>query len=226
MLTFLILLTPHVRYEVVNEKVFPCATTHTEPFEVFSAKKFPGMEESTELSRTFANQGIRLRVRSTKSQPQQGHPSSGRGKATGGGRKKQRVVGPLDHHQKTTTSTLPAADSSPQRSTLFPAIIGSNYATKINHSSSLSSSLPSRLPSLECMLQGVLPSHPASLYPPHACQPYPLMANSAPHSPASSSPSSSSSAATANLHARHAFNTSSAPSDSSYVAHSKPPHSN
>jgi len=32
-------------------------------FQVFSAKKFPGMIESTELSKKFASQGIRIPVR-------------------------------------------------------------------------------------------------------------------------------------------------------------------
>jgi Velvet factor len=38
-------------------------TAMSESFQVFSAKKFPGMIESTELSRKFASQGIRIPVR-------------------------------------------------------------------------------------------------------------------------------------------------------------------
>jgi hypothetical protein len=38
-------------------------TALSEPFLVYSAKKFPGMIESTELSRKFASQGIRIPVR-------------------------------------------------------------------------------------------------------------------------------------------------------------------
>jgi Velvet factor len=39
------------------------ATATSQPFEVFSAKKFPGMIESTVLSKKFASQGIRIPVR-------------------------------------------------------------------------------------------------------------------------------------------------------------------
>lgn len=35
----------------------------TDVFDVFSAKKFPGLQESTELSRTVAEQGCRVRIR-------------------------------------------------------------------------------------------------------------------------------------------------------------------
>lgn len=39
------------------------ASVFTKPFQVFSAKKFPGVIESTELSRTFAQQGIKIPIR-------------------------------------------------------------------------------------------------------------------------------------------------------------------
>ncbi|KAI9233249.1 MAG: velvet factor, partial [Podila humilis] len=35
----------------------------SEPFTVFSAKKFPGMTESTELSKAFAKQGLKIPIR-------------------------------------------------------------------------------------------------------------------------------------------------------------------
>jgi len=38
-------------------------TAMSQQFEVYSAKKFPGMIESTELSKKFAAQGIRIPVR-------------------------------------------------------------------------------------------------------------------------------------------------------------------
>lgn len=38
-------------------------TALSDQFLVYSAKKFPGMIESTELSRKFASQGIRIPVR-------------------------------------------------------------------------------------------------------------------------------------------------------------------
>ena len=39
------------------------ATALSDSFVVYSAKKFPGMIESTELSKAFAAQGIRIPVR-------------------------------------------------------------------------------------------------------------------------------------------------------------------
>ncbi|ORX84861.1 hypothetical protein K493DRAFT_269438 [Basidiobolus meristosporus CBS 931.73] len=37
--------------------------TFSEPFTVYSAKKFPGMTESTELSKAFARQGLKIPIR-------------------------------------------------------------------------------------------------------------------------------------------------------------------
>lgn len=39
------------------------ATVFSEPFQVYSAKKFPGVIESTPLSKTFASQGIKIPIR-------------------------------------------------------------------------------------------------------------------------------------------------------------------
>ena len=39
------------------------ATTFSEVFNVFSAKKFPGVIESTSLSKCFATQGIKIPIR-------------------------------------------------------------------------------------------------------------------------------------------------------------------
>ncbi|ORX93622.1 hypothetical protein K493DRAFT_374925 [Basidiobolus meristosporus CBS 931.73] len=44
-----------------NSKVLACA--FSEAFTVFSAKKFPGMTESTELSKAFAKQGLKIPIR-------------------------------------------------------------------------------------------------------------------------------------------------------------------
>ena len=43
------------------------ASTFSEPFQVFSAKKFPGVIESTPLSKAFAAQGIKIPIRGPKS---------------------------------------------------------------------------------------------------------------------------------------------------------------
>ena len=39
------------------------ASCFSDPFTVFSAKKFPGVCESTELSKCFAGQGIKIPIR-------------------------------------------------------------------------------------------------------------------------------------------------------------------
>ena len=46
------------------------ATQFSEPFDVFSAKKFPGVIESTPLSKAFATQGIKIPIR--KDGPREG----------------------------------------------------------------------------------------------------------------------------------------------------------
>ncbi|KAF9427019.1 hypothetical protein BGZ76_002502, partial [Entomortierella beljakovae] len=39
------------------------ATVFSEPFTIYSAKRFPGMTESTALSKCFARQGIKIPIR-------------------------------------------------------------------------------------------------------------------------------------------------------------------
>ena len=49
---------------VVNHGSAPVlASAFSEPFQVFSAKKFPGVIESTQLSKCFALQGIKIPIR-------------------------------------------------------------------------------------------------------------------------------------------------------------------
>jgi hypothetical protein len=49
---------------VINHGNAPVlATVFSEPFQVFSAKKFPGVIESTTLSKCFALQGIKIPIR-------------------------------------------------------------------------------------------------------------------------------------------------------------------
>ncbi|KAI9635682.1 velvet factor, partial [Dioszegia hungarica] len=50
-------------FEIVDQEVFYCATSFTDTFTVLSAKKFPGMQRATDLSKTFADQGLKIRVR-------------------------------------------------------------------------------------------------------------------------------------------------------------------
>ncbi|KDQ11198.1 hypothetical protein BOTBODRAFT_177452 [Botryobasidium botryosum FD-172 SS1] len=50
-------------YEVVDSQVHHCKSIFSKPFYVYTAKKFPGMEESTQLSISLADQGIKIRIR-------------------------------------------------------------------------------------------------------------------------------------------------------------------
>ncbi|KAI1292577.1 hypothetical protein EDD11_008714 [Mortierella claussenii] len=50
-------------YEMVGKDVHFCAYVISDPLVVYSAKKFPGMEESTLLSQYFAEQGLKIRIR-------------------------------------------------------------------------------------------------------------------------------------------------------------------
>ncbi|GAB7349572.1 hypothetical protein MBLNU459_g0266t1 [Dothideomycetes sp. NU459] len=47
------------------------ASAFSQPFQVFSAKKFPGVIESTALSKTFAGQGIKIPIRKDGSKSEQ-----------------------------------------------------------------------------------------------------------------------------------------------------------
>jgi len=46
-----------------NTPVPVSASVFSLPFQVYSAKKFPGVIESTELSKCFATQGIKIPIR-------------------------------------------------------------------------------------------------------------------------------------------------------------------
>ena len=55
-----------LRYSLVDVGSFRApvlATTDSDTFKVFSAKKFPGMIPSTPLSKVFAGQGIKIPIR-------------------------------------------------------------------------------------------------------------------------------------------------------------------
>jgi hypothetical protein len=51
------------------------ASIYSQPFQVFSAKKFPGVIESTALSKCFASQGIKIPIR--KDGPKQDRDGEG-----------------------------------------------------------------------------------------------------------------------------------------------------
>ncbi|KAI5481702.1 tuberin [Pseudohyphozyma bogoriensis] len=50
-------------YEILEDGVHFCSSIVTDTFQVYSSKRFPGMGQSTDLSRAFASQGLRLRIR-------------------------------------------------------------------------------------------------------------------------------------------------------------------
>jgi hypothetical protein len=50
-------------YEVNGPSVFHLKSIISEPFSVHASKNFPGMSESTSLTRSFSDQGVRLRLR-------------------------------------------------------------------------------------------------------------------------------------------------------------------
>ncbi|KAJ3276029.1 hypothetical protein HDV01_006199 [Terramyces sp. JEL0728] len=50
-------------YKIVDSQVLYCTSIISDSFNVYPAKKFPGMEESTPLSKTFAEQGLKIRIR-------------------------------------------------------------------------------------------------------------------------------------------------------------------
>ncbi|KAF8542280.1 velvet factor-domain-containing protein [Trichophaea hybrida] len=50
-------------FEMMKNEVVHIKSITSEPFTVYAAKNFPGMSESTFLSRSFGDQGVRLRIR-------------------------------------------------------------------------------------------------------------------------------------------------------------------
>ncbi|ORY02696.1 hypothetical protein K493DRAFT_194001, partial [Basidiobolus meristosporus CBS 931.73] len=50
-------------YEIVNQSAVHICSVVSDVFTVYSPKLFPGMSESTALSRIFSDQGVRIRIR-------------------------------------------------------------------------------------------------------------------------------------------------------------------
>ncbi|OWZ65788.1 hypothetical protein AYX14_06125 [Cryptococcus neoformans] len=63
-------------FEIVDQEVYYCTTMFTSTFSVYSAKKFPGMSKATDLSVSFAEQGLKIRVRKDPRQPARATASS------------------------------------------------------------------------------------------------------------------------------------------------------
>ncbi|KAK9764897.1 hypothetical protein K7432_007217 [Basidiobolus ranarum] len=50
-------------FEIISQSAVPLATVYSDIFTVYPPKLFPGMAESTFLSRSFSDQGVRIRIR-------------------------------------------------------------------------------------------------------------------------------------------------------------------
>ncbi|KAF9181441.1 hypothetical protein BGZ51_005433 [Haplosporangium sp. Z 767] len=50
-------------FELIEGQVVHVMTSTSDPFTVYTSKTFPGMSESTFLSRSFSDQGVRIRIR-------------------------------------------------------------------------------------------------------------------------------------------------------------------
>lgn len=50
-------------FEIKGMEVERVCSVFSDPFQVYSPKSFPGMSESTALTRTFSDQGVRIRIR-------------------------------------------------------------------------------------------------------------------------------------------------------------------
>ncbi|ORY84218.1 velvet factor, partial [Protomyces lactucae-debilis] len=50
-------------FGIRDESAFYLASCRSSNFQVYSAKRFPGMSNSTDLSRAFAEQGLKIRIR-------------------------------------------------------------------------------------------------------------------------------------------------------------------
>nr|ODN85937.1 hypothetical protein L203_04436 [Cryptococcus depauperatus CBS 7841] len=113
-------------FETVDQEVYYCTTMYTSTFSVYSAKKFPGMSKATDLSVSFADQGLKIRVRKDPRQPArhssigankpkrksdtiesdkeeivQGPPKRSRGLSMGYPESEQRMHPPPEHHYYT-----------------------------------------------------------------------------------------------------------------------------
>jgi len=71
-----IMATPSAKDPTLNRGRAPVlAHVFSNPFKVFSAKKFPGVIESTELSKTFAKQGVKIPIRKDNKDGNDGNES-------------------------------------------------------------------------------------------------------------------------------------------------------
>ncbi|KAJ2721192.1 hypothetical protein GGI07_004118 [Coemansia sp. Benny D115] len=82
-------------FEIIGNQVFFCKSIMSTMFTVYSAKKFPGMEESTRLTKLFAEQGLKIRVRKEQ---KSARPKAGRTRLVSSGTVRQDAASPSYHH--------------------------------------------------------------------------------------------------------------------------------
>ncbi|KAK7033371.1 velvet domain-containing protein [Favolaschia claudopus] len=99
-------------FEVVGNDVRHCKSIYSAPFYVYTAKKFPGVEESSPLTCSLADQGIKIRIRkdirmrkARQAAQQQGlHGSESRGLIEAG-------PSSSSHHGSSGHGGMPTVDS-------------------------------------------------------------------------------------------------------------------
>lgn len=84
----------------------------SEPFTVYSAKKFPGLSESTALSRNLSDQGVRVRIRRDVRMRRRDNKAGGGG---GGGGDAQKPEGEFARRQGRTPERQQPIDDHQQR---------------------------------------------------------------------------------------------------------------
>ncbi|GAA6027967.1 hypothetical protein JCM8097_001805 [Rhodosporidiobolus ruineniae] len=74
-------------FELGEDGVHFCSSIMTDTFQVYSSKRFPGMGKSTELSKSFAQQGLKLRIRRPGSKANEDEEDELAPRVANGGRK-------------------------------------------------------------------------------------------------------------------------------------------
>ncbi|KAJ7054617.1 velvet factor-domain-containing protein [Mycena amicta] len=93
-------------YEVVGNDVRHCKSIYSSPFYVYTAKKFPGVEESSPLTCSLADQGIKIRIRKDIRMRKSRMPAGASAAAAGSN-------GPIVLPAASTSSTMPTVDPDP-----------------------------------------------------------------------------------------------------------------
>ncbi|GAA5823703.1 hypothetical protein JCM10212_003714 [Sporobolomyces blumeae] len=120
-------------FEIVEDGVMFRDSVMTEVFQVFSSKRFPGMGRSTELSKSFAQQGLKLRIRRPGSKDDddkvrtaprvKSKPSSRVGTASSTSAPSWPLDGPLGQSYPRSPSNGPRRSSGPPALTQYGPLI-------------------------------------------------------------------------------------------------------